>query len=366
LLSGGGTGGHVYPALAVVDSLKKRALERGAPLQVLYAGTATGLERRIVDKSGIAFVAIHAGGLRGLSAGRALANAAELVQGTWEATRVLRDFGADIVLATGGYASAPTIAAAWFARCPVLIYLPDIEPGLAVAWLSRLARRVAVSFAVSQNRFPPGKAVVTGYPVRAALFEHDKLASRRALGVATDQPVTLVLGGSRGAHSINAAVHDALEAMLGLTQVIHITGQQDLSWLESRRDQLEERLRARYLVAGYLDEEMVDALRAADLAVARAGAATMGEFSAAGLPSILVPYPYSGQHQDANAAYMVQRGAAVRLGDEEVHDLLAPTVVRLLNDRQTLERMGRQAHSMSVPGAADALADLLVELVGGV
>ncbi len=369
MLSGGGTGGHVYPALAVVEELK-RATSNGDGLPeleaVLYVGTAGGLEANIVARAGVAFCAVEATGLRGLFPWRMLFNSLTLVKGSGQAWRIVRAFRPDVILATGGYASVPVVIAAWFCRCPVLIYLPDIVPGLAVGFLSRLARRVAVSFDASLAYFAPGKAAVTGYPVRSSLYITARETARQHLSLDPDCRTVLILGGSRGAHSINQAVSGVLERLLDLAQVIHIAGEADVAQLRQRREGLAPNLRQRYRVYAYLYEEMVDALVAADLAIARAGAAIMGEFTAAALPSILVPYPYAGQHQEANADFMVGHGAALKVLDSALAEgVLVHMVERLLADENTLGSMARRASELARPNAARAIAQQLALLSGG-
>jgi UDP-N-acetylglucosamine--N-acetylmuramyl-(pentapeptide) pyrophosphoryl-undecaprenol N-acetylglucosamine transferase len=333
---------------------------------VLYIGTAGGLEASIVARAGVAFCAVQAAGLRGLSPWRKLVNGLELCRGSIQAWRALRAFQPDAVLATGGYASAPTVIAAWLRRCPVLIYLPDILPGLAVRSLSHLANRVAVSFDKSLDYFAPDKAVVTGYPVRSALYTGNKEAAKERLGLASNWKTLLVLGGSRGAHSINSAVNEALEHLLDLAQVVHIAGQADVAWLRERRERLPPDSRRRYRLHAYLHEEMVDALQAADLAVARAGAATMGEFAAVGLPSVLVPYPYAGQHQEANAEFMDSRGAAVKVRNGALAEgALGHIVEKMLADQDALRSMAVSARKLARPDAARAVAEQLALLSGG-
>ena len=333
---------------------------------VLYVGTVGGLEASIVARAGVAFRAVQAAGLRGLSPWRKLLNGLQLCRGAIQAWRILRVFQPDVVLATGGYASAPVVVAAWLRRCPVLMYLPDILPGLAVRFLSHLASRVAVSFDASLDYFAPGRAGVTGYPVRSALHAANKEAAKQRLGLASDWKTLLVLGGSRGAHSINLAISEALEELLYVAQVIHIAGEADVAWLRERREELPLESRQRYHPCAYLHEEMVDALQAADLAVARAGAATMGEFAAVGLPSVLVPYPYAGQHQEANADFMVARGAAVKVLDGALAEGALGHIVRnMLADEGTLRSMAENARKLARPDAAWAVAQQLALLSGG-
>lgn len=333
---------------------------------VLYVGTAGGLESKIVTRAGVEFRAVQAGALRGLSPWRTLVNSWALLKGIVQAWRILRAFQPDVALATGGYASVPVVMAAWLQRCPVLIYLPDILPGLAIRFLAHLARRVAVSFDASLSYFASDKAVVTGYPVRQALYAGNRAEARKRLGLVPEGRVVLVLGGSRGAHSINQAVAGVLERMLSMAQVIHVAGETDAAWLRERWDALPVDLRQHYHLHAYLHEGMTDALLAADLAVARAGAATMGEFAAVGLPSILVPYPYAGRHQEANADFMVDHGAALKVPDHSLAEgALWPLLENLLVDEERLRAMSDNARKLARPGAARAIAQQLVLLAGG-
>ncbi|MFZ2521133.1 MAG: glycosyltransferase, partial [Anaerolineae bacterium] len=222
---------------------------------------------------------------------------------------------------------------------------------------------VAVSFPEVAPWFP-GKAVVTGYPLRPELHAAaaDRPGARAHFNLAPDLPVLLVFGGSRGARSINQALLAALPALVGQMQVVHISGTLDWPQVEAQAAALPESVRAHYHGFAYLHDDMALALAAADLVVARAGASTLGEFPLLGLPAILAPYPYAGQHQDANADYLVQRGAAVKLRDEELASRLAPLLLDLVQDRTRLGQMAQQAASLARPQAAEAIVDELLRL----
>lgn len=362
IVSGGGTGGHVYPALAVVEALTGQV---SRDVSLLYVGSEGGVEERLTRREGIAFRAIAAGQIRGLAPWAVVRNLLRLSKGLAQARRVVAEFAPQVVLVTGGYVCVPVALAAWVRRIPVLIYLPDLEPGLAIRVLSGLASRVAVSFPEVTRYFGAGKAVVTGYPVRAAFFTADKARARATFELTADVPVVTVFGGSRGARSINRALCAVLDELLECCQVIHLSGTLDADWVRERAESLSPAQRARYRHYAYLHEEMVDALAAADLVVARAGASTLGEFPALGLPSILVPYPYAGQHQEVNADYLVQRGAALKIADADLGTQLLPTIRSLLADQERLAEMGRRARTLARPQAAQHIAQLMMELADG-
>jgi UDP-N-acetylglucosamine--N-acetylmuramyl-(pentapeptide) pyrophosphoryl-undecaprenol N-acetylglucosamine transferase len=312
-----------------------------------------------------------------------------MVRGAKQCARVIREFKPDVVLVTGGYVAAPVAWAAWRARprVPLLIFLPDLTPGLSIRLTSRLAAEVAVSFPEVTDYFP-GKAVVTGYPVRSELLAADRAKARKVFGLQDDLPVLLVFGGSRGSKSINRALVAALPDLLQRCQVVHISGQADWSWVADRFDLSRSPAGAgtgempdshptgsaatgrgsaiayqeRYYPFAYLNEEMVHALAAADIVVARAGASVLGEFPAVGLPSILVPYPHAGQHQDVNAAYLAQRGAALIVPDEDLPIRLAPLVLDLLSSPDRLHAMAQAAARLARPDAAGNIVQALRRL----
>jgi UDP-N-acetylglucosamine--N-acetylmuramyl-(pentapeptide) pyrophosphoryl-undecaprenol N-acetylglucosamine transferase len=353
---GGGTGGHVYPALTVASALRRCAGDE--PLELLYLGVRGKNDAALVAREGIPFQAVSAAPLRvgnPIGAGRGLA---QLARGTLEAHRTLGRFRPDVVFATGGYGSAGAGLAARLRRVPLLLFLPDVEAGMAVRLLARLAARIAVTNQRAQAAFPVSKTVLTGYPVRTAFFEAERDDARRRLGLDPALPVVLVAGGSTGSRTLNRAVASGAAAMLGSAQIVHVSGYNDFDRLAGERDRLPPALRGRYHVHAYLQDEMPLAFAAADLGVMRAGASTLGELPAAHLPAVLVPGDFSDQRD--NAVFLEEHGAAVLLPESRLAEL--PGLVSgLLADQDRLATMREALGGLARPDAAANLARLVVE-----
>ena len=374
LIAGGGTGGHVYPLLAVAEVLstcKEKESRPSRDNEILYVGSVGGMEADIVAQTGLAYRAVDAAPIRGVTPRKLASNVRQLLRGYRQSLRLLDEWTPDVLLVSGAYVSVPVALAARRRRIPVMIYLPDREPGLAVRFLSRFAQSIAVSFELVRNLFPRTvrhKVWVSGYPVRKALLDVASGSSNLheqgfgAFGLDPALKTLLVMGGSHGARPINRALVADLPALLLDCQVVHITGQLDWPWVDGEQAKLVPESRARYRVFPYLHEELPSAMAIADLVVARAGASTLAEFPVVGLPSILVPYPYSGQHQGANADFMVEHGASLRLDDAVLDSSLETTVLGLFKDEPALERMRKAAQALARPDAALQLARKLDHL----
>ena len=328
-------------------------------------GGPGSVEERLAGRAGLRFVGVPAGGVHGLAPWQVAWNLIKLARGFLAALRLGRRERPQALFVTGGYASVPVALAAWALRAPILLYLPDIEPGLAVRFIARLATRVAVTTEDSRPFFPTGKAVVTGYPVRPEFVGLVRASAREGLGLRADEPVVLVLGGSHGARSINRAVTEGLEGLLEEAQVVHVSGELDWPWVAERAERLGTELRSRYHPYAYLHEEMGMALAAADLAVSRAGASILGELPCFGLPAVLVPYPHAWRYQRVNAEWLAARGAAVVLEDGRLSEALLPTVRGLLANPGRLAEMRKRSRALARPDAAARLAECLRTLATG-
>jgi UDP-N-acetylglucosamine--N-acetylmuramyl-(pentapeptide) pyrophosphoryl-undecaprenol N-acetylglucosamine transferase len=320
-------------------------------------GGQGGVEEQLVARAGLSFVGVPAGGVHGVAIWRALKNSIRLLRGWWAAYRLGRRERPAVLFVTGGYASVPVALAAWMLRVPILVYLPDIEPGLAVRFAARLAKQVAVTVEDSRRYFPAHKVIVTGYPVRPEFRGLERAAARASLGLAPHDVLLLVMGGSTGARGINRALNDALEDVVRLVRVVHLSGERDWSWVAERAQALPAELRARYHVAPYMHtEELGPTLAAADVALCRSGAMTLGELPYFGLPAVLVPYPYAWRYQKTNSDWLVERQAAVRLDEERLGVELLPTLRRLVGDRERLSTMAGKMRALGRPDAASRLA----------
>jgi UDP-N-acetylglucosamine--N-acetylmuramyl-(pentapeptide) pyrophosphoryl-undecaprenol N-acetylglucosamine transferase len=339
--------------------------ERDSTVALCYVGQSGNIEEELARRAGIPFRTIESGQIRGRAPWEIARSLGQMARGARQAAKVIQEFRPDVALVTGGYVAAPVAWATWQARprVPILIFLPDLTPGLAIKWTSRIAARVAVSLPEVSHHFP-GKAVVTGYPVRPELQAADRDEARKAFGLQGNLPVLLVFGGSRGSVSINRALLSALPELLPYCQVIHISGQADWPWVDEHFAPGQSPNKERYHLFPYLNEEMVWALAAADLVVARAGASVLGEFPAVRLPSILVPYPHAGKHQQVNAEYLAQRGAALVLTDEELPLRLASMILGLLAAPNRLAAMSQAAAGLARPDAAGNIIRELLQLGG--
>lgn len=347
----------MYPALAVLEAWMSSSDT------VLWVGGQGGMEADLVARQGIPYRAIPAAGVHGVGLRALPRNLWLLLRGVFAAGRIVQEFKPDVLLFTGGFIATPMAIAA--ARIPTLLYVPDIEPGLALKFLTYFADAIGVTVEASCRYFSSNKKViVTGYPVRADLTHWSVEKARKFFELESGLPTLLVSGGSKGAHSINSALFSILPEVLEFAQVIHLSGKLDWEAAQATQANLPENITRRYHPFPYLHAEMGAALRAADLALTRAGASTLGELPLFGLPAILVPYPYAWRYQKVNADYLAKLGAAVLLPDQELQDHLLEKISSLLQSQKQLQSMRRAMQSLAHPQASSQLADLLRQLGG--
>jgi UDP-N-acetylglucosamine--N-acetylmuramyl-(pentapeptide) pyrophosphoryl-undecaprenol N-acetylglucosamine transferase len=362
LIAAGGTGGHIYPALAVAASIRRRP----DPPELDWVGGRRGLEGQLVPAAGFRLRRLLLRSLRSVEADVHLVlDPIRLALSVPQALWLLVRRRPAALFTTGGYVAIPILVAARLLGVPSLLWEGNVVPGRSVRATARLASAMAVSFdatcAVLTSRRP---CFVTGTPIRD-VTDIDRLAARERLDLPASARVVVVFGGSQAVRRLNAAVAGALPQMVEKLHVIHLTGSEGLSAAEAARRALPEGLRARYRPVAFLGEGLLDALAAADLVVGRAGSSTLAETSAFGLPMVVVPYPYAGAHQRANAAELVDGGAGMYVEDDEFDSTALLAAVGILDDPARHASMSAAARSLARPNAADAVAQLVLALAEG-
>jgi UDP-N-acetylglucosamine--N-acetylmuramyl-(pentapeptide) pyrophosphoryl-undecaprenol N-acetylglucosamine transferase len=349
ILAGGGTGGHVIPALAIANQLKK-----DYAAEILFIGTARGIENRLVPAAGYPLQLVRVGALKNVSLTTRLKTAFDLPRAIWEAGRMLNEFAPDVVIGVGGYASGPAMLSALVKHIPTLAFEPNAVPGFANRLVAKFVSAAAVHLEDTARFFRHGE--VTGVPVRQSFFE---IPPKRG-----GTPTVLVFGGSQGAHAINEAMIRCLPVLQREAPAIHIihqTGERDyndaLSAYKSHGESAE--------VFKFI-EDMPAAFARADLVVCRSGASTVAEIAAAGKPAVFVPFPLAADdHQRVNAEALAKHGAAVVVEESKLEGVwLAETIAALLQDSQKLHGMSQAASVLAHPNAAKDIAAMAARVAG--
>ncbi|GGL09900.1 UDP-N-acetylglucosamine--N-acetylmuramyl-(pentapeptide) pyrophosphoryl-undecaprenol N-acetylglucosamine transferase 2 [Sphaerisporangium melleum] len=373
IVTGGGTGGHTYPALTAVRTLQGRLAEHGRALDVLWVGSAGSLEARVAAGEGIAFAEVATGKVRrsrnplGMLSLANLKDMARVPLGVAQARSIVSRFRPDVVLATGGYVAVPVGLGAWMCRRPLVVHEQTVRLGLANRLLARAARRVAVSSESSLTLLPESvrrTAVVTGNPVRPEVLtgRPDKAIGALGLhGFDSALPTVYVTGGAQGSQQINGLVGEILPWLLSQANVVHQCGPNNVDELRRRAAQVPAASAARYHLTGYLGAELPDVLALADVVISRSGAGTLAELTSLGKAAVLIPLASSaGGEQAHNARHLAEAGAAVALlGEASAHNLgeaLAP----LLADPARRAAMAARARTHGRPDAAGHLTDLVL------
>ena len=348
----------MYPALSVLQALEDE-------LAVLWVGGEGGMEADLVKRAGMPYTAVPAAGVHGVGMRALPGNLMRLARGTLASRRILKQFQPHALFFTGGFVAVPMAVAAG-RSIPSLLFVPDIEPGLALKTLARYASVIALSTEESRTYFNSSRSrlEVTGYPTRPELKGWDRASGRSHLGLSQDGKVLLVTGGSKGARTINRTLAAALPELLPLAEIVHLTGQLDWPEVEVAARSLSPELAARYHPMPYL-HEMGAALASADLVVSRAGASSLGEYPLFGLPAVLVPYPYAWRYQKVNAGYLARAGAALTMENDALPEHLLPTLRELLSDDLRLAQMRASMAALARPHAAQRIAGLVKELAAG-
>jgi UDP-N-acetylglucosamine--N-acetylmuramyl-(pentapeptide) pyrophosphoryl-undecaprenol N-acetylglucosamine transferase len=362
LIAGGGTGGHVFPALAVAREWLRRGKEQSSEVRsaneraVVFVGTERGIEARLVPQAGLPLELVRVAGLKGIGGAKFLRNAAMLPAGLWDSEKILHRHWFCVALGVGGYASGPMMLLAAMHRIPTVVFEPNVEPGFTNRVLARTATRLAVAHTQTAERFGR-KAVVTGCPVRPEFFATPKKEHRAPFHL-------LITGGSRGALPINRAVVDSLDRLATRKTelfIVHQTGERDYNAVRvayARREFHAE-------VLPFI-ENMAERFAQADLIVCRSGAITVAEVSASGRAAIFIPFGASTDaHQTRNAAAMRDAGAARLLPQEELTpERLTTEIFSLLDQPRRIEEMEDRARSLARPRAVEDIVDLLENLAG--
>lgn len=360
LIAGGGTGGHVYPALAVARSLRARP---DAP-ELGWLGGHRGLEASLVPPTGIPLRRLALRSLRTTEVNvHALTDPLRLAVSVPQAAAILAALRPAAVFTTGGYVAIPVLVAAAPLGIPVILWDGNVIPGRAVRATARLATVLAVSFqatcvalAVAAHGRP---CYLTGTPIRDTR-DVDREAARRRLDIPAGERVLLVFGGSQAVRRFNAAVSEALPRLVERVTVLHVAGEDGYAAALTEREALPEAVRARYRPYPFLRDDMSAALAAADLVVGRAGSSTLAEVTALGLPMVVVPYPHAGGHQRANARVLAEAGAARLVEDVDFDAGALLDAATLLDDPARHVAMSAAARSLGRPGAAEAVTDLVL------
>lgn len=373
IVSGGGTGGHTYPALTALRTLQSMVADLGTPAaEALWVGQADSLEARVASSEGITFRPVAVGKLRRARNPVKMLSPANVKDmgrvplGVAQARSIVADFAPDVVLTTGGYVAVPVGLAARLCGRPLVVHEQTVRLGLTNRALARVATTVAVSSPSTLPLLPDSareRALVTGNPVRPELLTGQADKAVAALGLhAFDlaRPTIYVTGGAQGSQQINTLVTDALPELLANANVIHQCGPANLDALR-RAVQLPADLAGRYLLTDYVGAELPDVLALADVVISRSGAGTIAELTALGKASVLIPLPGSaGDEQAHNARHLDQTGAAVTLEDTITPQRLTDAVMPLLTDSARCEAMARSARAQGHPDAAGRLVAVVL------
>lgn len=349
IIAAGGTGGHIYPGIAIADELK----ERNPDADILFVGSKDGMEKQLINQAGYDIKLIKSRALLRTLSYKAISAPFVTALGIFQAFFLLLRFSPQALISTGGYASLPVVLAAVLLRIPIYIHEQNVFPGVVNRFCKRFAKKVFLTFAES-NKYLSGEVV--GNPVRKQIITADKSRSRHALNLSKNSKIILIMGGSQGAQKINEAVVASISKLPKDIEVLHVVGNRDFSWVNQR---VQGKNIANYHAMPYLHNNIADALAAADLVISRAGATATAEFLVRNLPMILIPYPYAANdHQRENARVICKNDAAIMV---ENKDFTAEKFIDLISDPDfNYARMVSAAKKLAKPLAAKRIVDYVV------
>jgi UDP-N-acetylglucosamine--N-acetylmuramyl-(pentapeptide) pyrophosphoryl-undecaprenol N-acetylglucosamine transferase len=358
VIAGGGTGGHLFPGIAVADDFMARSKDA----EVMFIGIEKGLEARVVPKVGYPIKFIKAEGVLGKSLFKKVGALLKVFGSIFASRAILREAEPDVVVGTGGYVSVAPVVAARLLSLPIVILEQNLVPGLANRMLSKVSDAVAVTYHESISFFPRAKTYLTGNPIRPAIARGKREAAIELFKLDPEKTTVLVIGGSAGASSINNAMLNALNHMLDIreeVQFLHQTGERDYEGVRRAYRKLEFKA----MVAPFV-YQMAEAYAVADLVISRAGATTLAELTALGKPSIIIPYPYAAGHQEFNARRLLETGAArIFMEKDLTGEKLAAEVKDLCVSEEKRKEMSEQARALGRPDAASKVVDIAMSLV---
>ena len=366
VLTGGGTGGHLFPALALAEEFKARDKD----CEILFIGSDAGIEKDVVPKYGYALELMDIEGLKGKGLYNKVSAGLKAAKAVFAAKKILKPFRPDGVIGTGGYSSGPVVLAARLLGIKTAILEQNTMPGLTNRLLGRLVDRIYVAFEQSKKKFPGGRVILAGNPVRKEILEianckHVPASIKQGLQIANCKFTILIYGGSQGAKAINTAFLDALEYLADIRdsiRIIHQTGDADYITVKETY----ERKGIKADVYRFIDD-MAEAYSQADMVICRAGATSIAEITVLGIASILIPYPFAANnHQEINARCLSDKGAAIMMRQGEIiGDALAVLIERFYENPDELKKIRENAKALGRPNAAKEIAESLTRLIRG-
>ncbi|MFC7392462.1 undecaprenyldiphospho-muramoylpentapeptide beta-N-acetylglucosaminyltransferase [Scopulibacillus cellulosilyticus] len=359
MLSGGGTGGHIYPAIAVINEIKRHVPDS----EFLYVGAKNGLEQDIVKRENIPFESLHITGFKRKLSFENVKTINRFLRGVSKSKKFIKRFKPDVIIGTGGYVCGPVVYAGAKLGIPTIIHEQNSIPGLTNKFLSRYVDRVAVSFEAAEAFFPKQKVVLTGNPRASEVLNGDASKGKKESGLSLDKKTVIIFGGSRGARPINDAVIGMLKDLANIDyQVLYITG--DVHY-NTVMEKIKQAGNPQNVIIKPFIHNMPDLLAGADLVVSRAGATTIAELTALGIPSILIPSPYvTNNHQEKNAEALAKNGASIIIKENDLngHKLLKE-IDSILGDEKTWKKMHEASVSQGIPDAAARVRTLMANLI---